>query len=260
MAIPVSVVAHDFWLQPDNFMPAAGADVNVRLFVGDHFANQKERAFQKKRTVRIQWFATKMTKDITARGQEGSKPFIQFSPQHKGQHLITLERDWAHIELEAKKFNSYLEHEGLKNILKHRHDAGEDNKVGKERYRRYLKSLMQVGGQNDQTWKRQTGHRLEIVPLSNPYGHKPGDQLKVLVLFDGKPLSNAQIEACHRGPKKVNIQSERTDKSGQVAIKLNYAGPWLVRLVHMRKCTEDPGYDWESFWSAFSFALPEGKK
>ena len=54
MAIPVSAVAHDFWLQPDNFMPAAGADVNVRLFVGDHFANEKERAFQKKRTVRIQ--------------------------------------------------------------------------------------------------------------------------------------------------------------------------------------------------------------
>ena len=96
--------------------------------------------------------------------------------------------------------------------------------------------------------------------MSNPYGHKPGDQLKVLVLFDGKPLSNAQLEACHRGPKKVNIQSERTDKSGQVAIKLNFAGPWLVRLVHMRKCTEDPGYDWESFWSAYSFALPEAKK
>ena len=53
---------------------------------------------------------------------------------------------------------------------------------------------------------------------------------------------------------------ERTDKSGQMAIKLNYAGPWLVRLVHMRKCTEDPEYDWESFWSAYSFALPEAKK
>ena len=148
----------------------------------------------------------------------------------------------------------------MNNILKQRRDSGEDNKVGKESYRYYTKNLMQVVGLKDQTWKRQTIHRLEIAPLSNPYGQKPGDELKVPVLFDGKPLPDTKLEACHRDAKKVSIQSKRTDKSEQVTIKLNHADTWLVRLVHMRKCTEDLGYDWESFCSAFSFALPEGKK
>ena len=104
------------------------------------------------------------------------------------------------------------------------------------------------------------GHRLEIILLSNPYGYKAGDSLKALVLFEGKPLIGSQLEAYHRGSKKVTTQTLATDKAGEVTIKLNQTGPWLLRLVHMRKCTEDPEYDWESFWSAYSFALPKAKK
>lgn len=47
------------------------------------------------------------------------------------------------------------------------------------------------------------GHRLEIIPLSNPYGLKPGGKLKALVLFEGKLLIDSQLEAYHRGTEKV---------------------------------------------------------
>ena len=109
-----------------------------------------------------------MARDLLAQGREDAKPFAQISPKRAGHHLLSLQRDWAHIELEAEKFNNYLEHEGLERILKLRREAGEDKSVGKERYRRYLKSLLKVGGQDDETWRRRMGHRLEIVPLSNP--------------------------------------------------------------------------------------------
>ena len=259
-AFALPALAHDYWLEPDTFTPTLGARVSVRLFVGDHFASEKERAFQRKRTVQFQWLAAGMARDLLAQGREDAKPFAQISPKRVGQHLLILQRDWAHIELEAEKFNNYLEHEGLERILKLRREAGEDKSAGKERYRRYLKSLLKVGGQDDETWRRRMGHRLEIVPLTNPYGHKPGDHLKVLVLFEGKPLTGSQLEAYHRGSKKVTTQTLTTDKAGQVTIKLNQTGPWLLRLVHMRRCVEDAKVDWESFWSAYSFALPEAKK
>ena len=82
----------------------------------------------------------------------------------------------------------------------------------------------------------------------NPYSHKPGNHLKVLVLFEGKPLTGSQLEAYHRGSKKVTTQTLTTDKAGQVTIKLNQTGPWLLRLVHMRRCVEDAKVDWESLW------------
>ena len=254
------LAAHDYWLEPDNFTPDVGENVSIRLFVGDHFLSEKERVFRRKRTVMFQWLAMDRAFDLAAQGREGARPFGQISPELAGLHLLILQRDWAYIELEAERFNKYLEHEGLKGIQKLRREAGRDNFVGKERYRRYLKSLLQVGGQSDETWRRRIGHRLEIVPLTNPYGHRPGDCLTVLLLFDDKPLTASQLEACHRGPDKVTTQTVSTDNAGQATIRLTHAGPWLLRLVHMQNCSDDPKVDWESFWAAYSFGLPKLKK
>ena len=62
--------------------------------------------------------------------------------------------------------------------------------------------------------------------------------------------------------ENLNYETRKSDtfKAGQVTIKLNQTGPWLLRLVHMRRCVGDAKVDWESFWSAYSFALPEAKK
>ena len=87
-----------------------------------------------------------MARDLLAQGREAATPFALLSAKRAGQHLLILQRDWAHIELEAEKFDNYLEHEGLEGILKLRREAGEDKSVGKERYRRYIKSLLKVGG------------------------------------------------------------------------------------------------------------------
>ena len=45
LALPVA--AHEYWLEPEPFTPEIGVKVRVRLFVGDRFAGDTERAFQK---------------------------------------------------------------------------------------------------------------------------------------------------------------------------------------------------------------------
>lgn len=65
--------AHDYWLELDNFMPAAGAKVNVHLFVGDHFSRGKERAFRKKRTVSFKWIAADKTRDLVNQIKEDAE-------------------------------------------------------------------------------------------------------------------------------------------------------------------------------------------
>ena len=249
------VIAHDYWLQPERFSLNVGQSTAVRLFVGDHLSNESERAFQKQKTVRFQRISQMQTEDLKPKGKEGSKPLCTIAPQRGGNHLIVLERDWSHIELPAAKFNSYLQHEGLSDILQERRQAGEDQAVGRERYRRYLKTLLRVNNQTDETYAHKAGHRLEILPLTNPSAADVGDQLTVSVLFDGKPLPRAQVAAYSRGKEGTKAQEVRTGAKGQVQFTLDHSGLWLIRLVHMQRCRDERDFDWESFWAAYSFSV-----
>lgn len=123
----------------------------------------------------------------------------------------------------------------------------------RERYSRYLKSLLQAGSRHDETYKRELGFALEIIPLANPYELKVGDSVKVKVLFEGKPLPNAKVFADNREAGSTRTQQARTTPDGIAALELDRSGFWLVRLVHMRRCADVAEADWESFWAAYSF-------
>lgn len=255
LATSSSARAHDYWLQPQQFSLSEGKTTSVRLFVGDHFVSEAERQYGGKKTVDFQLISRKGTIDLKAAAKEGERPVATIAPKGVGNHLVVMERDWSHIELAAEKFNKYLEHEGLSRILELRSKAGEEKTAGRERYRRYLKALVQVGDASDDTYKRKTGHRLEILPHTNPSTSNTGDRLAVSILFEGKPLRDAQIAAYNRNGDDTQTQEARTDDKGRVRFKLDQSGLWLIRLVHMQRCRNVRGYDWESFWASYSFRL-----
>src|SRR5262249_49305503 len=126
-----------------------------------------------------------------------------------------------------------------------RRARGETQKEGRERYSRCLKLLLHAGDKTDDTCKRVLGQTLEIVPRANPGDLKPGDKLLVLVLFEGKPLAGIKVFAYSRTDGKVETQTAVTSKEGSAAFRLDRTGPWLVRCVHMRRCTGDAEADWE---------------
>ena len=249
------VTAHDYWLQPQRYFLSPDETTPVQLFVGDHFVSQSERSFQGKKTTAFQIISKKQTLDLKATATDDQKPLCKITPTHSGNHLLAMERDWSHIELEAEKFKNYLQHEGLLNIVELRRTAGEENTVGRERYRRYLKALVQVGGRFDDTYRQKLGHRLEILPQANPYVLDNGDRLAVSILFEGKPLRGAQIAAYNRHGDETKAQEARTDDDGVVHFTLDRSGLWLIRLVHMQRCNSVPDIEWESFWAAYSFQM-----
>jgi uncharacterized GH25 family protein len=187
---------------------------------------------------------------------EGKKPFAQITFDKPGSWWVALERERKTIRLEADKFNDYLAEEGLDKILEQRRVLGEDRKPGRERYSRYLKCLLQVGAKSDDTWKKRADHRLEIEPVADPLSVKAGTAFKVRVLFEGKPLANVPLFALHREGEKVSRQKVTTAMDGTADVKLTHSGLWLIRLVHMRRCPDQEEADWESFWSALTFAVP----
>src|SRR5262245_52481255 len=249
------VAGHDYWIVPDNFSPPIGKRVAVRVFVGDHFTSEAERPFQKKPTVSFQLISSGKTIDLTAAAQEGKTPMTEIVCPQGGNYWVALERASLTITLAADKFNRYLEEEGLASILQARRQAKEEGQPGRERYARYLKCLLRAGGTGNEAWKKVVGHRLEIVPLADPHEAGTRGSLKIRLLFEGKPLSNAALFALRKDGKQVTEQKLRTAKDGTAEVRLTGRGIWLLRMVHMRRCAGRTDADWESFWTSLTFEL-----
>ena len=246
---------HDYWIQPDALHPRAGAQVPVRLFVGDGFNPETERNYSKKMTVRFQLLSPMGKRNLMQADRNGQKPVAVITPQDSGTYLLSMQRDWARIELKPKKFNDYLEHEGLQNILELRKKSGELDKVGNERYRRYLKSAVRVGDSTDGHYRRRLGHRLEIIPQSDPTVARAGDTVAFRVTFEGQPLRHVQLFALRRHDQQTTKQQQTTSAGGIAGFHITGPGTWMVRLVHMQRCTDEPGMDWESFWASYTFGV-----
>jgi uncharacterized GH25 family protein len=245
--------AHDYWLAPSAFSPAVDKPVSLSLHVGDHFVSEAEKAHDSKATVSLALFtaAGKMTLDA----RDGDRPAVRFTPKKAGVHVVALERDARLITLEAKKFEAYLAEEGLDEVVAARKKAGESGKPGRERYRRYLKCYLRAGGKGDDGWKKLAGHKLEIVPLSDPTGLKKKDAFAVRVLLGGKPLSGAKVTLHGRDGDKVKTRSARTTAKGEASFEIRESGVHLVRLVFMRRATDDREADWHSWWAAMTFEV-----
>lgn len=216
------------------------------------------------------------------------KPILQRRMDAGGLALVTMEHAFIHDQHSREKFLEYLAHEGYP-LADHEHghgheqhkhsqqDQGHSPHQGhpehetidfqahmgsrpnqRERYRRYLKTLVQVGTPGiDDLHRRRLGQELEIVLLQNPYRLAPGATLEVQILFQDKPLSDALVKAYNRDAEGVVIKAKaRTDAQGIARFKLDHKGFWLFRLVHLQPCRGECRFaDWESNWASYSFGL-----
>lgn len=246
--------AHEYWFEPETFFPAPNQKTVVHLYVGDGLVkDREERAFQLEKTEMFQVFSVGNALNLKTLLTDNALPIYNFSAEKSGNYLLAMERNWSYIKLDAQKFEDYLREDGMEYISAERAKRGETAKEGSERYSRFIKTLLQVGDKRDETYKKVLGLKLEVTPLENPYAKRVGDKLKFQVTFDGKPLANRTVFADNRASE---TQRMTTDKNGQITIKIEKSGLWLVRLVTMQRCAADCGEAvWESFWGAFSFGV-----
>ncbi|HWO18408.1 MAG TPA: DUF4198 domain-containing protein [Kofleriaceae bacterium] len=254
LAVALRADAHDYWMVPLELVVDGDREVTVSLFVGEDFLAEDAKRFERARFPRLAHLHTGQIDDLLGSAVEGAQPLLRLPIRGAGGHLVVADRSPSRIELEARKFERYLEHEGLRAVIAERARLGESNKPGRERYSRYLKTLIQLGPARDETYAASAGQRIEILPEANPVFVEPGATLPVLVRFEGQPLANAWVEAFSRNGADIRGASYTTDVAGRIRVAIDRRGVWLIRLVHMVRCAGCPDADWESFWTSYSFA------
>ena len=255
MLLTVTVIgmSHEFWLQPKKYRYKVGEEMNVDFMVGESFTGEfwdlKRHKVEK---LEIHTLAAKkdLIKEVkSTEGKNLSYKFLQ-----TGTHLLVMQSDAAYIELEAEKFNDYLKEDGLDYILDERKNSSELDKPSKENYTRFTKLLIQSGDKIDNTFKKKTGLRLEIIPDKNPYALASGDYLQCQVLFEGKPCAHALVKVWSHIGNKVFLQNIYTENDGTIKFPISNKGPWMVSSVRMIHSETDASI-YHSLWASLVFGI-----
>ena len=266
LGLASGVQAHEFWFAPIASPQAVGDTATLRLEVGEFF-NGEAAGFSIPTTKALRHFSANAPVEdlrsfLPAQLREAEVAIALDTP---GTHLLAYDSTPLRITLEAGKFNAYLHDEGLDFVKTQREQAGTAMQPARERYRRNIKTLIDVGPTPkavqalDQTYAQHANQRLEVTPLHNPLALAPGDALPIKVVFDDKPLAGALVKAWHKHDGQLVIIRATTSAQGQVTFNLPYAGDWMVSVVHMIPATDggeeddEEGADWDSFWGNLSF-------
>lgn len=251
-----SASAHEFWMLPETFVHPKPDAINLGMFVGVDFQGGRV-AFSRTVVARLI--------DVSAAGQVdliagvGDVPVAEFTfaAPKPGTHLIVMDSHPSQIDLPPETFNAYLEDQGLDNARAAREKAGIQSEPGRERFRRNVKTLVQVGSPADDSFSVRIGQVLEIVPLRNPALAHAGEEIAFQVFFEGQPIEGVLVKSWYRQGEQAFLSRARTDAAGTVKFALDHPGTWMVSAVRMVPVTDGtPALDWDSYWANLTFRMP----
>jgi hypothetical protein len=244
--------AHEFWLEPESFLPAKGGAVRLAIRVGENFAGKPWEPGASRATRFESIYGGARTNLLPLIDRQGLDR-LAVDIAGEGTHLLVLTTNSKFIELEPAKFEHYLGEDGLDHVRDWRAAHGQSDRPGRELYRREAATLIQLGERANDVALGETGFDLNILPEKNPYALHAGDVLPLRVLFRGAPLTNALVvHWARRADGGVDIARARSDSQGRVAFTLA-TGDVMLSVVHMIESEDRAAADWQSIWGNLTF-------
>ncbi len=245
-------MAHDFWVEPSDFRPAAGDKVSVWLRVGEDFTGTSQPLIPN-------WFTdysvTGPAGQQPVQGMIGDDPAGHFIATGKGSELIGYRSTRSFVQIDPPTFNNYLNKEGLDWVQTVREERGEGEQDAREYYSRCAKALVRDrAAANGEGFDTELGYTLELIPLRDPYALAPGAALPVELRYLGRPIGDLLVVAFTAENPQAK-QKIRTDGNGRAVLQLDTPGTWLIKSVHIIEVENDPDAEWESFWASLTFQL-----
>ena len=212
--------------------------------------------------------------------QDSTITQVTFNTGEAGTYVAGVSTKARNIELTADKFNSYLEHDGVLDMLEQRTNNNLLDQDAVESYQKHVKAIYQVGDVKTNDWNTVLGYPIEFVPQANPYEKYSGEKLEVQLLLEGEPLSNQLVYAdylstshshshdhAHDGGEHEHAhetgeththtsgQQLRTNDQGIAAVDLSEDGIYYLRTIHMVNVTDSDELTHRSKWATLTFEV-----
>lgn len=133
----------------------------------------------------------------------------------------------------------------------HRLQVPDARRIG--HYQMFSRTVIAPSG----TPSKPMGLPLEILPQSDPMASKPGDLLKIQVLWQGHPLPNARLVTDYLAG--AASPTMRTDRQGRAAIRIRSAGVNVIKVEHQMPRRDTREADEDDYAATLTFTLPHPK-
>jgi hypothetical protein len=254
LTIHITVSAHDLYLKPDVFRMSAPGAQKIEMYLTDTRFPGDPLIWRGDKTVAYRLDGPSGARELI-NPKETALPVLFQDP---GTYQVGWEANVTYISINPETFDLYINLEGYQDVIDSRKKSGSESEYGRERYRRFVKTYVQVGEKLSEHFIKPMGFKIEIIPLSNPFLLRPGHELEVKVLFDGSPLADSRVMATYdtySDQPEDYEQTVKTDQNGIARFKITKPGLWIVRANKILPVKDDEKADWESFWSNITFEI-----
>lgn len=232
--------AHHYWVEPNEFYFYGAGDsddhstghLTFEFTGGDTFFNADvNRAKNDLDSYRFQILNKEgATHPILTTWSGVNRAVFEAELTQKGTYALEVERTGAPMYYTELKNGHYIPKAADELSTKE-----QEQKVKSVGYYQSVKAYTTFGEMSG-NWKKPLGHTLEIIPLSHPNSVYAGDDFKVQVLFDAKPLSDATLDVIYQNyrAKEDDVMPKTvvTDKNGIAEITFDSPNRYLIAANH----------------------------
>ncbi len=268
---------HDLYLKMDSYFLEANQEARISLYNGTF--EKSENIITRDRILDASIVHKGERKSIAQslwKDQDSTITYFDFKGGEAGTFVAGVSTKERNIALSAEKFNDYLKHDGVLDMLTYRKENKLMNEDALEAYQKHVKAIFQVGGEKTDDWKTVLGYPIEFVPKENPYNKYSGEKIDVQLLLDGSPAVNQLVYADYISTAKghshdssnhnhshsnneehshTSGQQLRTDKNGIIKVDLPHDGIYYLRTIHMVPLKNEGNLTHRSKWATLTFEV-----
>jgi uncharacterized GH25 family protein len=257
VATAATLGAHDLFFQLGDYFVAPGSTLKVRALNGTFSSSESSVARDRLRDLSVASPRGRIHPDTMQWSSDGDTSVLTIRTSVPGTYVIGASLRAREITLKASEFNSYLEEDGIPDVLVTRRKNNELGKDATERYSKHIKAIVQVGGARTGDFSAVLGYPAELIPLDNPYSLRAGGTLRVRAMVDGRVVPNQLVVSGGRSRSGARFPEARTrtDASGVARVRLRSPGQWYVKFINMTPFSGPERIDYESKWATLSFGV-----
>ena len=188
--------SHDLYIKMETYFLQAYQEASLSLYNGTFERSENIITRDRMLDASLVGLGKRVAIDSSQwQDQDSTITQLNFKTGAAGTYVAGVSTKARNIELAAEDFNSYLEHDGVLDMLEYRTANNLLAQDAVESYQKHIKAIYQVGYVKTDDWKTVLGYPIEFVPLANPYERYSGEKLGIQLLLDGNPLPNHLVYA-----------------------------------------------------------------